>query len=123
MTPDKLILTVLRLSIPLNLSGALVFTPWLAPLRQQVGLPPLGASYAWLMSAWVGAFAIAFLHMVRRGAVEPTLVAVAAAGKLAFFGAMVHAAVTGEGSSLAVAAAAPDLLFGAALLALLTKRS
>ena len=101
--------TAIRLSIPVNLLGAVTFSAPLAPMRALVGMPALPSSFAWMLSAWVLAFGLAFLRLDRTRVLEPTLLAVSALGKLTFVLAMVGAAATGDGSWLCAVSTLPDL--------------
>lgn len=102
--------SAIRLSIPVNLLGAVIFAGPLAPIRALVGMPTLPSSFAWMLSAWVLAFGVAFIRLHRTGVLEPTLIAVSAFGKLTFVLAMIGAAVTGEGSWLSALSTFPDLV-------------
>lgn len=110
-TPSEpaFLFSAIRLSIPVNLLGAVIFAGPLAPMRALVGMPALPSSFAWMLAAWVLAFGLAFIRVHRTGVLEPTLIAVSAFGKLTFVLAMVGAAVTGEGSWLCALATFPDL--------------
>lgn len=115
--------TAIRLSIPVNLLGAVTFSAPLAPARTAIGMPTLPTSVAWMLSIWVLAFGVAFLRLHRTGVLEPTLVAVSAVGKLSFVAAMIGSAATGEGSWLVAASTAPDLALGLAFVWGLSRRA
>lgn len=106
--------TAIRLSIPVNLLGAVTFAAPLASIRALVGMPALPDSFAWMLSAWVLAFGLAFIRLHRTRVLEPTLIAVSALGKVTFVLAMIFAAAMGEGSWLCAAATFPDLALAVA---------
>ena len=115
-TTPAFLWTALRVSIPVNLLGAVLFTPPLAPVRALVGMPALPASFALMLSTWILAFGLAFARLLHTRTVEPTLVAVSAFGKLTFVTSMIGAAATGEASWLCAASTWPDLALAVAFL-------
>jgi hypothetical protein len=102
----------------MNLVGALTFTPWGDTLRAFVGMPA-GAHPVYLVTiaSFVLIFGIAYLWTGLRGHADPLFIAVAAAGKLAFFGVLAGFWLAGELPLLAPLTALGDLVFGAMFVA------
>jgi hypothetical protein len=98
----------------MNAFGAFAFTAWGAPLRDLIGLPagshPL---YLLLIGTFVGLFGVGYLWTGLTGRADPLFIAIAAAGKLSFFGLLAAFWVAGELPARAPAAAVGDLVFGA----------
>ena len=82
-----LVRAALRLTLVLNLGGAVLFAPPAAMLRALFGLPEAPPLYLWLISGWVASFGLAYFRMSRLGP-DRTFMRVGAFGK-ALFGALV----------------------------------
>jgi hypothetical protein len=97
----------------MNAFGAFAFTAWGAPLRDLVGLPsnthPL---YLLIIGVFVGLFGVGYLWTGLTGRADPLFIAIAAAGKLSFFGLLAVFCLVGEISARAPAAAVGDFVFG-----------
>lgn len=115
-TPLRLALTA---SAPLNLCGAILFSPPGAPLRAWAGFPEAPSFYLWTLASWVLAFGVAYGHAAWVNRADRALLALGAFGKAVFFALTVAMAVRGELPWLTVGAASPDLMlaivFAAAL--------
>jgi hypothetical protein len=101
----------------MNILGAITFIPSAGALREMGGLPAAGHSlYLAMVGAFVFIFGIAYLWAAITGAADRLFVAVAAAGKLAFFGLLVGYWVEGTLPATAVMSGAGDLVFGSLFL-------
>lgn len=100
----------LALSAPLNLCGAILFSPPGATLRAWAGYPDAPAFYQWTLASWVLAFGVAYGHAAWVGRADRALLALGAFGKSVFFALTVAMAVGGELPWLTVVAASPDLV-------------
>ena len=96
-------------TIPVNLAGAVLFSPLGAAARGIVGMAPIEPIYGAVLATWIFAIGLAFVAAWRARRVDVSLLAIACVGKLSFVIAMVVAALVGRGSWLAAAAAWPDL--------------
>lgn len=108
MTPTLRL--ALALSAPLNLCGAILFSPPGAVLRAWAGYPEAPPFYQWTLASWVLAFGVAYGHAAWRGRADGALLALGAFGKGVFFALTVAMAVRGELPWLTVVAASPDLM-------------
>jgi hypothetical protein len=97
----------------MNLAGALTFTPWGGPIRDFAGMPPAPAVYLLVIAVFVLLFGVGYLVCGATGRADPLFIAIAAAGKLSFFGLLLAFAVAGELPMRAPLAAVGDLVFGA----------
>ena len=98
----------------MNLFGFFVFTPWGAPLRAFAELPTDGHPvYLLTIGVFVLIFGLAYFWTAAVGHSDPLFIAMAAGGKLAFFGLLAAYWLAGELSIRAPLSAAGDLLFGA----------
>ena len=100
----------LAASAPLNLCGAILFSPPGAAFRAWAGYPEAPAFYQWTLASWVLAFGVAYGHAAWTGRAARTLLALGAFGKGVFFALTVAMAIRGELPWLTVAAASPDLI-------------
>lgn len=100
----------LAASAPLNLCGAILFSPPGAPLRAWAGYPEAPAFYQWTLAAWVLAFGVAYGHAAWSHRADRSLLALGAFGKGVFFALTAAMAVRGELPWLTVGAASPDLV-------------
>ena len=107
----------------MNAVGAITFTPWGAPIRDLAAMPP-GAHPVDLLviGVFVLLFGVGYLWCGLTGRADPLFIAIAAAGKLAFFGLLLGFAVAGELSMRAPLAAVGDLVFGAMFVVWLLQR-
>jgi hypothetical protein len=97
----------------MNAVGAVTFTPWGARIRDLAGMPPNAHPiYLLVIGAFVLLFGVGYLWCGITGRADPLFVAIAAAGKLAFFGLLLAFAIAGELSPRAPLAAVGDLVFG-----------
>lgn len=108
----------------MNAVGAFAFTPWGAPLRALVGLPAEAHTlYLLVIGSFVGLFGIGYLYTGLTGRADPLFIAIAAAGKLTFFGLLAAFWLTGELAIRAPVAAVGDLVFGAMFVVWLVRRA
>lgn len=97
----------------MNALGAFAFTPWGEPVRSLAAMPP-GAHplYLLVIGVFVLLFGVGYLWSGLVGRADPLFIAIAAAGKLSFFGLLAAFWVAGELSVRAPLAAVGDLVFG-----------
>jgi hypothetical protein len=97
----------------MNALGGFAFTPWGAPIRDLAALPS-GAHplYLMIIGVFVLLFGVGYLWTGLTGRADPLFIAIAAAGKLAFFGLLTAFWLAGELSLRAPLAAVGDLVFG-----------
>lgn len=113
----------LAFSAPLNLCGAILFSPPGAPLRAWAGYPDAPAFYQWTLASWVLAFGVAYGHAAWVNRADRSLLALGAFGKGVFFALTAAMAVRGELPWLTVAAASPDVVLAVLFLRGLTPQS
>ena len=94
----------------MNVGGATVFAPPLTGLRLEMGLPEPPPMYLWILSFWILIFGASYLNIARVRYFEPTLLAVAAAGKATFSLAMIGTWLGGGLPMPAALSSLPDLL-------------
>lgn len=104
----------LALSAPLNLCGAILFSPPGASLRAWAGYPAAPPFYQWTLASWVLAFGVAYGHAAWRGQADRALLGLGAFGKAVFFALTVLMAMRGELPWFTVVAASPDLVLAIA---------
>lgn len=98
----------------MNLLGALTFTPWGEPIRDLAAMPSgTHPVYLLVIGTFVLLFGVGYLRCGLTGRADPLFIAIAAAGKLAFFGLLTAFWLAGELSIRAPMAAVGDLVFGA----------
>jgi hypothetical protein len=74
----------LWLTVPVNFSGAVVFSS--PALRQLIGLPPLSHGfYGLLIGSWIGLFGLCYLYVALSKRYDKVFLAIGALGKLSFF--------------------------------------
>lgn len=108
-------------TIPVNATGALLFSPAGAAVRHAFGMAPIDSIYAAMLGAWILVIGGAFWAAHRARRVDASVLAIASVGKLAFVVAMITAALLGRGSWIAAGAAFPDLALGAVFLGALSR--
>lgn len=101
---------VLLASGPLNAFGAILFAPPMSMLRNELGLPEADPFYLWVLSAWVLAFGVAYVHMGWTGRADRGVLALGAWGKAVFAVLMLSLFARGQVSVLAGVGALPDLV-------------
>lgn len=68
-----------------NVFGVLLFVPVLRLGRRLIGLPDAHPFYLWLVTIWIGSFAILYVWLAAVRRRDRAFIAIAAIGKLAFF--------------------------------------
>ncbi len=107
----------LAATAPLNLVGAALFAPLSTLAHDLAGLPgDVHPLYAWIVAEFVGLFGIAYGWCAWTGRAPRLLIALGAAGKLAFFATLASYWALGELPFRAVAFASADLWLGLAFL-------
>ena len=98
----------------MNVLGFVTFTPWGAPLRAFADMPT-GAHPVYLLTigVFILIFGLAYFWTAVVGRTDPLFIAMAAGGKLAFFGLLAAYWLIGELSVRAPLSAVGDLVFGA----------
>ena len=97
----------------MNVLVAPAFLPPSSALRALAGFPEGGHPlYLTTVAMFVLLFGLAYLGTAARGTADPLFIAVAAAGKIAFFTSLLWFWITGEVAIAAPVAGAADLVFG-----------
>ena len=106
-----------------NVFGVLLFIPLLRIGRQLIGLPNAHPFYLWLVTIWIGSFAVLYvwLALVRRP--DRAFIAIAAIGKFAFFGLNVAFWLAGDFRVIAPIVSSGDLTTAVLFFWWLWKRS
>ena len=65
--------------------GVLLFIPVLSLGRRLIGFPDAHPFYLWLVTIWIGSFAVLYVWQAATGRSDPAFIIVAATGKFAFF--------------------------------------
>ena len=107
----------------MNVCGALALTPLGASIRDLVGMPPTHPIYPLVIGVFVLLFGVGYLWTGLTGRADPLFIAIAAAGKLSFFGLLAAFAAAGEISAAAPLAAIGDLVFGTLFVVWLVRRT
>lgn len=114
MTPlPRWMRTALLATAVMNVVGALALTPWGAWVRELAQMPPCHPLYLLVIGTFVLLFGVGYLWTGLTGRADPLFVAIAAAGKLSFFGLLTAFWIAGELTIRAPLAAVGDLVFGA----------
>jgi hypothetical protein len=95
---------------PMNLAGAISFSPLLSSGRRSVGLPEPDPFYLRVLSAWVLAFGVAYFYQGWTGQVNLTVLALGAWGKFVFAALLIQHGFTNDMRTFAITAALPDLI-------------
>jgi len=69
---------------PMNLLGALMFSPPMEHFRLQYSLPSADPFYLWILSSWILAFGVAFFYQGYTGKPNRSVLTLAVWGKLTF---------------------------------------
>lgn len=117
---SPLLRVALASSAPLNLCGAILFSPPGAPFRAWAGFPEAPAFYQWTLASWVLAFGVAYGRAAWTGRADRTLLALGAFGKAVFFALAAGMALRGELPWLTVIGASSDLVLAGLFLRGLT---
>ena len=105
---------LLMASGPMNLVGAVLFSPPMGALRGAFGLPGSDDFYLWIVSAWVLAFGVAYVVMGWSGHADRGVLALGAWGKGVFAVLTISLVAQGRAPALAAAGAIPDLVMAVA---------
>lgn len=74
----------LHVTVPINFSGAVIFSS--STLRQLIGLPPLNQGfYGLLIGSWIGLFGVCYLYVALSKRYDKVFLMIGALGKLSFF--------------------------------------
>ena len=95
---------------PMNMVGAVTFSPPASAVRHAFGLPDAAPFYLWVLSTWVLAFGVAYFHQGWTGRANRGVLAIGAWGKGVFAWRLIAMTVTGEVPRLTGIAAIPDLV-------------
>lgn len=99
---------------PMNVAGAVAFSPPFPTLRQEMGFHEPDAFFLWVLSAWIIAFGVAYFYQGWTGYANWAVLALAAWGKATFAILMLMNSLAGTLTPMAGISALPDL--GLALL-------
>ena len=108
---------------PMNLVGAVCFSPPMPAVRAAFGLPEPAPFYLWVISAWVLAFGVAYVHQGWTGRANPAVLGLGAWGKAAFAVPLLGMVLKGEAPAVAGVAALPDLFLAIVFAAWLGRAS
>jgi len=103
----------LAASAVMNLAGAVTFLPFVSRGRDLIGVPDAPGFYLWILSTWVLAFGVAYLHQALTGRGNSAVLGLGAVGKVSFGLALVAAAWDGPRATAALVSAAPDIMLAA----------
>jgi hypothetical protein len=81
---------------PLNLVGAVGFAPPVLLFRTALGLPEPHPFYLWVLSSWVLAFGLAYVHQGISGRANRGVLALGIVGKASFGGLLMQLALSGQ---------------------------
>jgi hypothetical protein len=96
---------------PMNVVGAICFSPPYPGARQGIGLSEPAPFYLWLLSAWILAFGVAFFYQGWTGRANRGILALATWGKGVFGGMLLGMGIVGElPLGMAAMAGLPDLV-------------
>jgi len=95
---------------PMNLLGAVSFSPPFPDGRTALGLAEAPPFYLWVIASWILVFGIAYFWQGLTGKADRTFLAVGAVGKASFAVLLIGLTVQGDIKPLAIAAALPDLV-------------
>lgn len=125
MTPlPRWMRNALLATAAMNAFGALTFTPWGAWIRDLAEMPrDAHPVYLLVIGTFVLLFGIGYLWTGLAGRADPLFIAIAAAGKLSFFGLLAAFWLAGELTVRAPLAAVGDLVFGMLFVTWLVSRS
>ncbi len=98
---------------PINLAGAVIFSPLFPGVRAAIGLPEAHPFYLWTLSAWVLAFGLAYVRQGWSGQINRSVLALGAWGKGVFALLVVERVAAGDSPPLALSVALPDLALAA----------
>src|SRR5207249_3035850 len=81
----KLMRWTLVLTAIYNLFGVLLFLPPLSMGRRLIGLPDAHPFYLWLVTIWIGSFAVLYVWLAITGRPDRAFLIIAVIGKFAFW--------------------------------------
>jgi hypothetical protein len=93
-----------------NVFGVLLFLPVLSIGRRLVGLPDAHPFYLWLVTIWIGSFAILYVWLAVTGRPERAFLIIAVTGKFAFWSLNLIFWLTGDFPVIAPIVASGDLI-------------
>src|SRR5437867_3881709 len=105
-----------------NVFGVLLFIPVLTIGRRLIGLPAAHPFYLWLVTIWIGSFAVLYVWLAVTRRPDRAFIVIAATGKFAFFSLNLIFWLTGEFPALAPIVTSGDLITAALFVWWLWKR-
>ena len=90
--------------------GVLLFIPVLSLGRKLIGFPDAHPFYLWLVTIWIGSFAVLYVWLAATGRSDRAFIIVAATGKCAFFTLNLIFWLAGEFRALAPVVTCGDLI-------------
>lgn len=93
-----------------NLFGVLLFIPVLSVGRRLIGLPGAHPFYLWLVTIWIGSFAVLCVRLAIEGRSDRSFLIVAVIGKFAFWSLTFLFWLVGDFRGIAPLVASGDLI-------------
>ena len=93
-----------------NVFGVLLFLPLLSIGRRLIGLPEAHPFYLWLVTIWIGSFAVIYLWLAATKRPDRAFLIIAVTGKFAFWSLNVIFWLTGQFPVIAPLVALGDLI-------------
>ena len=93
-----------------NVFGVLLFFPLLTVGRRLIGLPDAHPFYLWLVTIWIGSFAVIYVWLAATKRPDRAFLIIAVTGKFAFWSLNVIFWLAGELPVIAPAVALGDLI-------------
>jgi len=107
---EKWMCWTLILTAIYNGLGVLIFIPLLSMGRRLIGLPDAHPFYLWLVTIWIGSFAILYVWLAMTRRPDRAFIAIAGIGKFAFFGLNFTFWLAGDFPALAPIVSSGDLI-------------
>ena len=96
-----------------NVFGVLLFIPLLSNGRRLIGLPGAHPFYLWLVTIWIGSFALLYVWLAVTRRPDRAFIIIAATGKFAFFSLNLIFWLAGDFPALAPIVSCGDLITAA----------
>ena len=93
-----------------NVFGVLLFFPLLSIGRRLIGLPDAHPFYLWLVTIWIGSFAVIYVWVAVTGRPDRAFLIIAVVGKFAFWSLNLIFWLTGDFPVIAPVVALGDLI-------------
>lgn len=93
-----------------NVFGVLLFFPLMSFGRRLIGLPDAAPFYLWLVTIWIGSFAVMYVWLAATRRPDRAFLIIAVTGKFAFWSLNVIFWLTGQFPVIAPLVALGDLI-------------